>query len=278
MYFFKFGVGSIEKPAIFLHIQKTAGTSIVNIARTYYTHANITSHGDHLEDFAQFPLQEELSKTEQMLSKYDATPFISGHFGYDFSKPFMNTRYSFTFLRNPIERVLSFYYFCQRRDPKEFDLYALAQQVSLDEFLQMGLTEPLVRDCIWNHQAWQLACGWGNSEQRSVSCSEPDKILDLAIRHLEDFSYIGFAETFEDDRNKIFKDLRIPTPKKEIFANANHGRPTSKDLPRSTLNLLEELTHLDSALYKEAWSRRKSFVKGLLWSIKTGRFTKSFFK
>jgi len=144
--------------------------------------------------------------------------------------------------------------------------------------LQMGLTDPLVKDCIWNHQAWQLACGWGNSEQRSVSCFEPDKILDLAIRHLEDFSYIGFAETFEDDRDKIFKDLRIPIPKKEIISNANHGRPTSKGLPRRTLNLLEELTHLDSALYKEAWSRRNSFIKGLLWSIKTGRFTKSFFK
>ena len=126
----------------------------------------------------------------------------------------------------------------------------------------MGFKDPLVKDCIWNHQTWQLAHGWGNLKQRSVSCFEPDKILDLAIRHLEDFSYIGFTETFEDDRDKILAALGIIPPKEKIVSNANPGRPTSKDLPRSTVNLLEELTHLDRALYKEAWSRRDSFVKG----------------
>ena len=36
----------------------------------------------------------------------------------------MDKRYSFIFLRNPIERVLSYYYFCKSRDPKEFEIYA----------------------------------------------------------------------------------------------------------------------------------------------------------
>ena len=134
----------------------------------------------------------------------------------------------------------------------------------MEEFLQMGFKDPLVKDCIWNHQAWQLAYGWGNPEQRSVSCFEPDEILDLAIRHLEDFSYIGFTETFEEDRDMILAAIGIIPPKEKTVSNANPGRPTSKDLPRSTLNLLEELTHLDRALYEEAWSRRDSLVKGCI--------------
>jgi hypothetical protein len=92
----KFDAGSIKKPAIFLHIQKTAGTSIVDLARRHYGNENMTSHGDHLEGFKQFPLKDKFFETERILSKYEATPFISGHFGYDFSKPFMNVRYSFT--------------------------------------------------------------------------------------------------------------------------------------------------------------------------------------
>jgi hypothetical protein len=260
----KFDAGSIKKLAIFLHIQKTAGTSIIDVARRHYGNEGLTSHGDHLEGFNQFPLRDKFFETDRILRKYDATPFISGHFGYDFAKPFLSTRYSFTFLRNPIERVLSFYYFCRSRDPKEFDIYALTQQVSLDEFLLMGLKVPAVKACIWNNQAWQLAHGYGNSDRRNILCFGPSEILDLAIRHLEDFSYIGFTETFENDRDKIFAALGIAPSREKIFSNANPARPTLKDLSQSTSNILEELTYLDQALYKEAWSRRDSFLKRLI--------------
>lgn len=106
-----------------------------------------------------------------------------------------------------------------------------------------------------------MAYRWGNSEQRTVSCFEPEEILDLAIRHLEDFSYIGFTETFEDDRDVTLASLGIIPPKEKVVSNAQPGRPTSKDLSWATLKLLEELTHLDRALYEEAWSRRDSFLK-----------------
>jgi hypothetical protein len=241
------------KPAVFLHIQKTAGSPIIHLARLSYGSDKVMSHGDYLKgDYLRGRLPGDIKDSA----------FLSGHFGFDFARQIRENRYFFTFLRNPIERVLSFYYYCKSRDPREFKIYALTQEVSLDEFLQMGLKDPLVKDCIWNHQAWQLAHGWGNSEQRTISSFEPDEILDLAMRHLEDFSYIGFTETFEDDRDNILAALGIALPKEKVFSNANPGRPTWKDLPRSSLNLLEELTHLDSALYEEAWSRRDSFVKG----------------
>jgi hypothetical protein len=252
------------KPAVFLHIQKTAGTSIVDWVIDSCGSDKVVAHGDYLSGRPDMGIETRGDAGFISPGDWHGVPFVSGHFGYDYARPLMDTRYSFTFLRNPIERVLSFYSFCKSRDPKEFEVYLLTQRVSLDEFLQMGFKDPLVKDCIWNHQAWQLAYGWGNSKQRSVSCFEPDEILDLAIRHLEDFSHIGFTETFEDDRDKILTALGISPPKEKIVSNANPGRLASKDLPRSTLQLLEELTHLDRALYKEAWSRRDCFLKGYI--------------
>ena len=73
----------------------------------------------------------------------------------------------------------------------------------------------------------------------------PEEILELAIGHLDDFFYIGFAESFEEDRDHILKALGIDPPKEKIVSNANPGRPTARDLPASTLELLDELTHLD---------------------------------
>ena len=249
------------KPAVFLHIQKTAGTSIVDWVIHSCGLDKVVAHGDYCKGRPDLGIEMKGDARAISPGDFHSIPFVSGHFGYDWARHLMDKRYSFTFLRNPIERVLSFYSFCKSRDPKEFDIYALTQQVSLDEFLQIGMKVPLVKECIWNHQTWQLAHGWGNSEQPSVSCFEPDEILDLAIRHLEDFSYIGLTETFEEDRDNILAALGIVPPKEKIVSNVQPGRPTSKDLPQSTLKLLEELTHLDRTLYEEAWSRRDSFVK-----------------
>lgn len=247
----------ILKPAVFMHIQKTAGTSIVNLARDWYGVDNVISHGDHLEGYSDFPLKDKFFTHERTKDQFGHVPFISGHFGYDFAIPFIKDRYTFTFLRDPVERVLSFYYFCRTRDPNEFKIYKLVQEVSLDEFLQMGLDLPEVKACIWNTQAWQLAHGYGNSNGRNILRFTPEEILELAIKHLEDFSYIGFAETFEIDRDHILKALGIIPPKGKIVSNSNPGRPTVKDLPPATLKLLGELTYLDQSLYKEAWARRK---------------------
>ena len=259
---------STLKRALFLHIQKTAGSTVVDLARFAYGSNNFMSHGDYLspspevafEGFDEISgLGARLRVPDRQFSKYQDIAFVSGHFGYDFAKSLMPGRYSFTFLRNPIERILSFYYFCKTQDPKQYEIYALVQKLTLEQFLMLGLERPEIQSFIWNHQTLQLADGWGSSNTRKLLCFSPEEILDLAIRHLDDFSYIGFAETFEEDRDHILKALGIAPPKNKIVSNANSGRPTARDLPATTLNLLDELTHMDKALYKAAWQRKESF-------------------
>lgn len=239
-------------PALFLHIQKTAGTSIVDLARRHYGSSSVTSHGDHLKGIDGTSSNKILFSPENIKARFGRVAFVSGHFGYDFSRVLMDGRYAFTFLRDPAERILSFYYFCKTRDPNEFDIYKLSQEVSLDAFLEMGFEVPSVKACIWNAQAWQLAHGYSNTDGRYILQFTPDQILELATNHLNDFSYIGFAERFEHDRNNILCDLGIDLPKRKIVSNANPGRPGVRDLPSSTAKLLDELTELDRTLYKEA--------------------------
>jgi hypothetical protein len=256
--------------ALFLHIQKTAGSSIVDIARQAYGSDQVVSHGDYLNATPTLSLGavDKISTKGEKLpipvsgkEKYEHIPFVSGHFGYDFARKLMQNRYTFTFLRDPIERVLSYYYFCKTRDPNEYEIYALTQQLSLDDFLMLGLERPAVKACIWNNQAWQLANGYGNSNGRNILSFCEEEILALAIQHLDDFSYIGFAETFEEDRDYILKELNIIPPKEKVVSNANPSRPSTKNLPLPTLKLLEDLTHLDRALYNLAWHRKNFFLE-----------------
>jgi hypothetical protein len=252
------------KPALFLHIQKTAGSSIVDLARLSYGSDEVVSHGDYLSGWANKELDKIVNARGQSPENFSDKLFVSGHFGFDFARPLLRGRYSFTFLRDPLERILSYYYFCKTRDPKEYEIYALAQSMTIDQFLILGFKRPAVKACIWNNQAWQLANGYGNSNGRNILSFTPEEILELAIRHLDAFTYIGFTETFEKDRNHILKALGIIPPQEKIISNANPGRPTSRDLSIPTLKLLNELTQLDRALYEAAWRRKNSLFEKYL--------------
>lgn len=228
-------------PALFLHIQKTAGTSIVNVARQYYGES-VTSHGDC---WAYSP--DEL----------EDVAFVSGHIGYDYARSLMPSRYSFVFLRDPVERILSMYYFCRKQDENEFLIYKSAHEHELEEFLEAGLSDSLVKKNIWNNQVWQLAHGYGHLDDRRIDDFDPEELIELALAHLDAFDYVGFTETFDMDRNAVLKALGIPSPEHDVVENITTGRPSAQDLSASAMELLEELTILDRALYQEARSRHR---------------------
>ena len=236
-------------PALFLHIQKTAGTSVVHTVRKYYKN-DVVSHLDfHLHEPAAF----------------NGTGFISGHFGYDYAQPLMHSRYCFTFLRDPSERVLSFYYFCLRSDPEEYAVYKLAQTNSLDDFLEMGLAHPQVRAFIWNHQTWQLACGWGNCAKKSIAAYDEKEMIRLAKTHLSEFDHVGFKETFDTDMATILNRLQIKKRTGPVArTNVSPRRPPVEDLAPSTRDRLQQITMLDQSLYDHAWGMRSAEKKTAL--------------
>lgn len=237
----------VGRPAVFMHIQKTAGTSITEAVRPHYQN-DIVSHGDYL--------------------KYDTASlknirFISGHFGFEYARQFMDGRYSFTFLRDPVERILSLYYFSRTRDPAEFPIYRVAHEMDLADYLRAGLDRKDVNTYLWNLQAWQLACGWDDPLQREPPNFTAEQILERAKVHLMEFHYIGFVESIAVDSKVILANLHVPVPKSLVPANLTPERPHRNDLPAATIRLAEELTRLDTALYEHAKDLcRRGFWKG----------------
>lgn len=261
-------------PALFLHIQKTAGTSLVGLAFQHYGVAKVKSHGDFIDRFLQpgaslpvnaargTPEFNAFFSPESIRERVGGIPFVSGHFGYAYASALRKGRYAFTFLREPMERVLSFYYFCRGRNAAEFKIYRLAQEASLDEFLKLGLGgDAEVQNYLWNNQAWQLAYGFGNPTSALVTDLPGEKILDMALRNLQTFDHVGLTETFEQDRDVVLRALRMKVPAEKIVDNATPNRPTRHDLPRQTLALLEELTSLDRIVYEAARSGKNFVVR-----------------
>lgn len=226
---------------LFVHIQKTAGSSIVEMAKERYGN-NTVSHGDFLasrpEDLAEFQ-------------------FVSGHFGFEYASYLIDSRYSFTFLRDPMERILSYYYYNRGRDKDEFPMTRIAHELDLEKFLAAGLSDPLVKSRIWNNQTWQLALGY-ESTQGEIDDFDPAQLLDMAMQNLNRFSYIGLTETFDDDLDVILPNLGLEQDQASLHINKTANRAAVCELSPPALDLLKQLTDLDYQLYERAKELRSA--------------------
>lgn len=229
------------RPALFLHLQKTAGTSIVVSARKHYGKRNVSSHGD-------FVGKDPMNLVD--------TPFVSGHFGFGFAEQLMNGRYSFTFLRDPVERVISHYYFCRTRDPSQYRIYQLAAQYDLAGFVAASKEEGLVGDHIWNIQARYLA-GQEGSPKIGPGSLPGEELLRLAVLNSQRFSHVGFTETFDQDAKVICTALGFGRWARPGRANVTAGRPKAPDLPSGVVEMIKEITEIDQRLYETLWNSRK---------------------
>lgn len=222
-------------PAVFLHIQKTAGTSLVHLAARHYGTENIITHGDYVG-----------RPPESLVD----VPFVSGHFGYAYARSLIRERVSFTFLRDPAERILSLYYFYRSQDPNLFPMYRIAHESTLGEFLERGLSDPYVRSRIWNNQTWQLAHGYSAPDRRSQGEFSPQELIDLAMAHVQEFSYVGLTEEYGDGVRAVTDLLGWSSEGEEVRENTNKDRKTAGDLSEREGSLIRELTSLDEALYQ----------------------------
>lgn len=242
-------MGQFRK-ALFLHTQKTAGTSIVAAAQAHYGVENVMSHADYVT-----------IETE----RFDRAPFISGHFGFAFAKPRMEGRYAFTFLRDPVERIISLYSFCRSMNSSEYPIYAAAKKGTLEEFLLgwrelSGLDRVGYIETINNNQAWQLCYGWEPYtfvRKAMYFDFEHDKIKAQALENLGRFDYVGFVETFCDDFEHIWRDLGFANQLSFTRHNVSENRLRIQDVPAGAMDLLLSFTELDREIYQIAWLRRQ---------------------
>lgn len=168
---------------IYLHIQKTAGTSVVAEFRKKFTEIDMGliypyPHGLSMPQFAQIPLSQK--------SYYRV---VAGHAFFGMHR-FMGRpcRYA-TVMRDPVERVISHYWHRRKESAivklgdYHIPLHAAVNEGLLDEFDNLQLRE---------------IAGIAIQTVPLGQVSQPE--VDLALYNVEQhFSWIGFADTLERD-------------------------------------------------------------------------------
>ena len=223
---------------VFIHIQKTAGSSIVRALKNQ-AGMDLPSHGDFASPGRGFRTSDR---------------FFLGHFGYDKTLGIPDPKFCFTFLRDPIERIISLYSYWREDTENEYPIFQTAKEMDLETFLQSD--NPRVRQHIDNVQTWTFVgdC-WSEVRRRHRHLSK-DALLEIAKKNLATLDFIGFQENYRADSEMLFQMLGFDVPVGNVAVNKTACRPRREDLPESTLRLMAPLVELDDELYRHALELR----------------------
>jgi hypothetical protein len=230
---------------IFIHLQKTAGTTAVRYLQRFFAPGRFMSHGDCL-DIPRSKLRD-----------YD---FISGHFGFDYVEDILAGSYSFTFLREPVGRVVSQYTFLNQAPASEktdrFPLFGIGRRLTLEEFVSS--TNEEVTTVVENMQAWQLAFSYSSESRQRYRSVSDDELFARAKTNLDKLNYVGFQETFGQDLAAILEDLGLPNSGKWGRLNGTPKPVRVESLNPATRAIIEARVAVDLRLYDYA---RKTYGK-----------------
>jgi len=209
---------------ISIHIPKTAGRSFLDILNQEYG-SNLVEHFNR-KDFPKSEPEKEELFLQQLKPE---TKVIHGHFKYSHIRGIQQKTDAkvVVFLRDPVERVISNYFFFMKRIEENPDDTEL--QARKDESLLEYADRP-------------------DTQNRLYQWLEGAKI--------EDVFFIGFVEQYEKDVQALAEKLGWGNVK---VPRVNDNRAFRNQLPKERWHereLIASWNHLDIALYNQARKAR----------------------
>jgi hypothetical protein len=206
------GVGLPDVRPVFISIPKTGSTSVARMLRQAYWGQPVLylpAGGAGRERVLQMP-----KKT------FDRFGVYRGFFNISLARERVSNPFIFTFLRDPLEQLVSAIYYGAAKN----DL-----QISLE-------------DCIPTDGSFM-------THMLAGSASAQD-----AIEALSSMDFVGITERIDSDMARLLRRLGRPNVA-VVRKNVNSARPASKDLPPKIRSLLEERTEADRKVYEWALGR-----------------------
>jgi hypothetical protein len=222
---------------IFLHVPKTAGTTLNRLIEWEYPISQMYSVDPVLFEWSAAHLwklpKERLAKTRM----------FKGHMLFGLHKVLPQPSTYITVLRDPVERVLSAFYYMRTYKLHPFYWKLRKKKWSLEDYV-----EQTTRD---NVQCKIIA----GAEYHAPGTKE---IMETAKEHMNrHFSVIGLSERLEE--SLALMKLRFGWQLKSYSAfNVTRARPKKRDLSQSTLDLIRERNKYDLELYQLAVQRFES--------------------
>ena len=216
-----------HKKLIFLHIPKTAGTSLRTLVeQAYPAGACVDIYSANSADFY-----------ETIRHDVDKAQVLYGHTSYGIHQWFgLEPRY-IAFVRNPIARVVSLYNHLRRhkKSPHYTDIHAGG--MTLRDMIQAEISVET------NNHMVRIIGGYGGTET-----TDNTAILDNAIAHIEQhFEFVGLTERMPESVNILAQRLGWGRQLRILRLNVT---PPFPEIDAATSATIKEYNRLDLMLYE----------------------------
>lgn len=229
-----------EKPLIFLHIPKAGGTTLNRIISRQYKNNTIFDIGarphENLQKF------EKLSKMEK-----DKIRYLHGHVPFGlFDKSLPVTPNYITMLRDPVDRIVSFYYHILSRPGNSLYDEIKSKNISLKDFVSSDLSLHFT-----NGQTRFIS---GVEDVDPILGNKPitEDILNIAKKNItEQFTAVGITERF-DESLILFQNI---LGWKNVYYTKQYvskKRIPREAVPEETIAIIEKYNRYDIELYRFA--------------------------
>lgn len=216
---------------ISIHIPKTAGTSFRNILKSVYSDKEVVRFDISLRGAVRM---NEVPWEEK---KLPPCKVLHGHFSYEalVSKFDVTECPVITWLRDPVQRVASNYYYLESR--LQDILQEEKRNLHILEKMQRSLSEFAHAEINRNRQ-WKFLKG-------------------IPIQKL---AFVGLVEHFEDDLPRLAKALGWKNKPDILYHNVTAQE--NRIIPDALAEEIRSLNSLDEELYREAieWRKQNAHV------------------
>lgn len=217
------------KTIVFLHIPKTAGTTLYHLIQRRYEPGQFYIIADIIQDLAHFQNMPPEGKTPIRL--------LAGHVNFGIHHYLPQPATYFTFLRQPVDLVISYFYYM--RAEVSHPNFHMAKSMGMPQFLESRLDENMS-----NMQTRMLA-GKANSGDY-YECTAAD--LEIAKENLRHFAVVGLAERFDESLLLLQQAFGWQNL---YYArmNVTRKKPAQSALPSDVIQAITQANQLDEALY-----------------------------
>lgn len=210
---------------IHVHIPKSGGTSLLNLLNQNYNVQRL----DNASGWKDYIYNKDYN-------------CVSAHMPYGLHTKINEPSQYVTFLRNPLDRQVSFYNYVLARGNQNA-WYRKISHMSLERFL---LSDVLDNEMV----RFMVGLGDIGPVSRKTITNED---LKIAITNISTFTFVGFMENYDNDIVKLSKVLNWKH-KPEVIPHMLKGKEP-QPISKSVRVRFAEKHHYDYMLYQ--WAKKK---------------------